>query len=160
MKQLDENGLELCKFQARIFEESTKRMGCSTLVFLRRFFKSDFAKKMDEGESSFFTLDANEAFEEIEKQFGPSEYGKVKYSSEVLYWVGYMTRYISYTRGCSSYFVYKAFPPMLLINSYSGFHTQNEEWVIEQLLEAKGLKNEYFDPNFRLKEILRNRIHI
>lgn len=159
MREFDDNGLLLCKYQAEIFEQSPIKAECSSMIFLRRFFKSNFAKELDKGESVLFSLDVNEAFEDIEKEFGPSKYGKVKYSADVLFWVGYITRYISYTRNFSSSLVYKTFSPKLLLDSYPGFHTQGEEWVIANLLEMQGLTEQYFDPNYRLKEALRKYIH-
>lgn len=158
MKKLDSNGLALCKYQAEIFRLSVEKVACSSLVFLRRYFRSDFAKLMDMGDSTRFAFDPDEAFEAIERQFGPSSYGKEKYSGEALYWVGYITRYICYTRKCSSVFVYRNFPPELLIEAYPGFHTQGEEWVVERLLEMIGKTEDYFDPNYRLKEILRRKM--
>lgn len=155
MREFDADGLLLAKYQGKIFIESLERENCSSLIFLRRFFKSDFAKEMDKGNITLFTLDIDEAFESINSQFGKSNYGKNKYPSEVLYWIGYITRYISYTRDCSSYFVYKTFPPKLLFDCYSSFHTQGEEWVIENLLKLIQKSEDYFDSNFRLKEILR-----
>lgn len=100
----------------------------------------------------------DEAFISIIEEFGESSYGKDKYPAEALYWVGYITRYIAYTRGCSSLMVYKAFPMKLLIDSYHGYHTQGDEWVIANLLEKVGKNESYFDPNARLKEILKRRM--
>lgn len=155
MREFDNEGLILAKYQGEIFASSIEKEECSSLIFLRRFFKSDFAKKMDLGDITLFTLDVDEAFSSINEEFGKSTYGKNKYPYEALYWLGYITRYISYTRNCSSYFVYKTFPPKLILECYNGFHTQGEEWIVSNLLEKIGRTEEYFDINFRAKEILR-----
>ena len=38
MRELDTNGLRLCEYQGKLFEESASRFPCSTKVFLRRFY--------------------------------------------------------------------------------------------------------------------------
>ena len=40
MRELDTNGLRLCEYQGKLFEESASRFPCSTKVFLRRFYYS------------------------------------------------------------------------------------------------------------------------
>lgn len=37
---------------------------------------------------NIFKFNPDEAYEAIERQFGPSSYGKEKRSGEALYWVG------------------------------------------------------------------------
>ena len=155
MREFDADGLTLAKYQAEIFSASVIKVPCSSPVFLRRFFNSDFAKKLDHMAIAFLSLDVDEAFCSLTNEFGESSYGKEKYPAEALYWVGYITRYISYTRCCSSFFVYKTFPMRLLVDCYPGFHTQSEEWAIDMLLSKVGKTEEHFDPNARLKEILK-----
>ena len=155
MKKLDNDGLKLCIYQAQIFEASPIKFQGSSKIFLRRFYKSQFATILDEGYISKLSLSIEEAFESIERQFGKTSYGQIKYDKDELYWIGYITRYISYTRQVSSIFVYKTFPIPLLLDSYKGYHSQGEEWVISHLLEALGLDESYFDVNVRLKNLLR-----
>ena len=42
------------------------------------------------------TLTIDNVYERLEEEFGETNYGKVKYSSEVLYWIGYLI-VIAYT---------------------------------------------------------------
>ena len=109
MKKFDHNGLLLAEYQGKLFEKSVD-LDCSTAVFLRRFLHSDFVKKMDKNDASSLTLDVNEGMQSIQNQFGKSDYGKVKYSKDALFWLGYMYRYISYTRGVTPQFVMKLLP--------------------------------------------------
>ncbi len=155
MKKLDNDGLKLCAYQAQIFEVSPAKFQGSSKIFLRRFYRSKFAMKLDEGYLSQLNLSVDEAFESIEKQFGKTNYGQVKYDKNELYWIGYITRYICYTREVSSIFVYKTFPTQLLLDCYKGYHSQGEEWVIAHLLETLQLDESYFDINVRLKNLLR-----
>ncbi len=154
MRDFDAEGLLLAKYQGEIFLSSVKMQECSSPVFLRRYYRSEFARKMDEGPSTLFSLDVREVFSSLDRQFGKSAYGKEKYDPEALYWLGYITRYISYTREMPSSLLYKAFPPKSLIAVYPGYHTQSEEWVVERLLEKTGRTSYFFDPNARLAQAL------
>ena len=108
MKAFDHEGLLLAEHQGKLFEKSAE-LECSTAVFLRRFFHSDYLKKLDQNEEASLSLDVNEAIASIESQFGTSSYGKTKYSKSALFWIGYMYRYISYTRQVSTKFVMHLF---------------------------------------------------
>ena len=49
MKQMDSEGLWLCRMQGTMFRESLKTEKSSSAVFIRRFMNSDVARRMDEG---------------------------------------------------------------------------------------------------------------
>ncbi len=153
MREFDHTGLLLAEYQGKIFEKSTD-LNCSTAVFIRRFIHSDFLKRMDTNDVSTLSLDVNEGINSIQKQFGDSDYGKIKYSKSALFWIGYMYRYISYTRGVTTKFVMSLFPYSQLNDVFYSFHTQDPEWCVHSLLEMNGLSEEYFDNNFRLKKII------
>lgn len=104
MKKFDHNGLLLAEYQGKLFEKSSE-LNCSTAIYIRRFLHSDLLKKLDRNDSSYLSLDVSEGINSILEQFGDSDYGKVKYSKSVLFWMGYMYRYISCTREQSAKFV-------------------------------------------------------
>jgi hypothetical protein len=153
MKEFDHDGLLLAEYQGKIFEKSTE-LSCSTAVFLRRFLHSDFVKKMDMNEVASLTLDVNEGIESIQSQFGESDYGKIKYSKGAMFWIGYMYRYLSYTRQVTTKFVMKLFPYKQLNDVYYSFHTQDPEWCIRSLLEMNNKNEDVFDNNLRLKAVI------
>ena len=47
MREIDEYGLKLCRYQANLFSVSREQAECSSPVFLRRFMYSDAARRMD-----------------------------------------------------------------------------------------------------------------
>ena len=150
MREFDHNGLLLAEYQGKLFEKSTE-LGCSTAVFLRRFLHSDYLKKMDANDTASLSLDVNEGINNIQSQFGESDYGKIKYSKSSLFWMGYLYRYLSYTRGVSTKFVMNLFQHKQLNDVYYSFHTQSPEWCIQSLLEMNGQTEDIFDNNKRLK---------
>lgn len=157
MKAFDHKGLLLAEHQGKLFEKSAE-LDCSTGVFLRRFFHSDYLKKLDQNEGLSLSLDVNEAIASIESQFGVSSYGKTKFAKSALFWIGYMYRYISYTRQVSTKFVMRLFPYQQLNDVYYSFHTQDPEWCVRSLLEMNGKSEDIFDPNKRIETVMRAKL--
>ena len=76
MRDFDEYGLSMCRYQGELFAESLKYVACSTPVFLRRFMYSQTAARMDGNGFMFESLSVEDAIAEIEREFGKSGYGK------------------------------------------------------------------------------------
>ena len=91
------------------------------------------------------------------EQFGDISYGKVKYSKSSLFWMGYMYGYIAYTREQSMGIVMKLFKHQQMNDVYYSFHTQGLEWCISNLLELNNKSKEYFDNNYRLKQVMKEK---
>lgn len=102
------------------------------------------------------SYDEDECFEALNEEYGKFKYGSKKLSSNTLYWLGYITRYICYTRDISSKKLYKTIPLKSFIDNYDVYHTQSEEWVIARELEVNGLSEDIFDKNKQMK-IIHNR---
>ena len=160
MRTLDTNGLRLCEYQAKLFEASVDRFDCSTSIFLRRFYYSNLLATLDKNNSSLLSLDVSEGLDEIEKQFGKSNYGNEKINKEILFWVGYMYRYISYTRNINTQILFKTFNYKKMFELYHVYHTQDLEWCVKSLLELYNLDENYFDSNYRLKQVMKRHLKI
>ncbi len=154
MRDFDTNGIRLCEYQGKLFEASVDRFNCSTSVFLRRFFYSDLLEKIDKNNSAIISLDVNEGLDEIENQFGKTDYGKIKRTKDSLFWLGYFYRYISYTREVRTQFLMKTFKYDKLFELYEVYHTQDVEWCISNLLELYDLDENFLDNNYRFKYYL------
>ena len=155
MREFDYNGLLLATFQGKIFEQSVDRFESSTPIFIRRFLHSELLDRLDKNDSYILSLDPIEAFNDIEEQFGVSSYGKIKYPKEALFWIGYMYRYISYTRNVTTWFLFKTFSFKQMLSVYYTYHTQDPEWCVESLLELNHLDKNYLDCNYRYLNYLR-----
>ncbi len=153
MRKMDNYGLKLCKFQATLFQKSIEEAECSSKIFIRRFMLSDLAKRMDKEGFLFDAIDITDALHEIEIEFGPSDYGKVKFGGEELYWSGYIYRYWAYIAQKSSKQIYKIVKPEELRKMYFPYHSLDPEQVIERIIETKGITSD--DDIERGVEILR-----
>ena len=114
---------------------------------------SYFASRLDNGGLVSEVFDSNVVFEELEYEFGASCYGKEKYSTEELYWIGYIYRYWCYTRELTSKQVYKIIKPKELRGLYFPYHSLDPKQAIDRILEAKDIDES--DYTKRGVEILR-----
>ena len=156
MRKFDHNGLLLAEFQGKIFEKS-EEMNCSSPIFLRRFLHSNLLRDLDSGNNSLISFDVNAAIQSILEQFGDTSYGKEKNSQSALFWMGYMYRYIAYTREQSTGYIMELFKHEQMNAVYYSFHTQDPEWCIKSLLDLNNLSEDVFDNNSRLKKIIREK---
>ena len=77
----------------------------------------------------------------LDREYGQSNYGSVKYSPEEMYWIGYIYRYFAYTYGKTSVQVYRIIKPKELRELYLPYHTMDPAQAIDRILEAKGIDN-------------------
>jgi len=158
MREFDHNGLLLAEYQGKLFEKSTG-LDCSSAVFIRRFLHSDLLNKLDFNRPSSVSLNVSEGISSILEQFGDTDYGSEKFSGSAMFWMGYMYRYISYTRETSTRFIMKLFPYRQMKDVYYAYHTQDPEWCVQSLLELNHLTENIFDNNFRLKVVMKEKAY-
>lgn len=142
MKEIDSQGLEECRFQAAVFQESLERCACSSAVFIRRFMYSSVARRLDAGGFLFESSSTEAVFDYLDEEYGETAYGSVKLDADILYWVGYMYRYWAYTLAMSSVQIYKLCGAREMAGLYYSYHSLDPAQAIERIMEAKGI-----DPN-------------
>ncbi len=155
MKKIDKSGLLLCELQAKTFELSAAALSMSSEIFIRRFMNSQIAKTLDNGNILETNIQARDLLDRVEEQYGPSNYGKIKYSTDELYWIGYIYRYFSYTYDKSSLQVYKIVKPKELRQLYLPYHTIDSAQAIERILEAHNQKLDEDEEIYRQLQILK-----
>ena len=154
MRKFDHNGLLIAEFQGKLFESSAD-LNCSSPIFIRRFLHSNLLKQLDD--YSIPPSDLNESLKSIIEQFGDTSYGKEKYSKSSLFWMGYMYRYIAYTREQTTDYLMKIFPYKQMNDVFYSFHTQDPEWCVKNLLDLNNISEDVFDKNKKLKKIIKER---
>lgn len=158
MRQIDRDGLLLCKIQGNLFEESLSKTDCSSEVFIRRYMNSNVVKELDSLSFLDDTKTTDNIFEELNEEYGVSTYGKSRFNKEALYWMGYIYRYFSYTYDLSSKQVYKIIKPKELNEVYLPYHTFDPKFAIERILEEKNisLNQDYvFNRNYDIFKKIR-----
>lgn len=139
MRELDKDGRLLCELQGKIFEKSAEEYGTSSAIFVRRYMHSDYAARMDRPGFADRPTDVRDAFTSLNEQYGISHYGKVRFSRDELFWIGYIYRYWAYTCDYSSKAVYKINNVKEMHEVYYAYHTLDPENAIRRLMEAKGI---------------------
>ncbi len=157
MRQFDHNGLLLASFQGKLFEESVKKKHYSSMIFLNWFKDSLVARELDIKNPALIDLNRPIFFLRMEEEFGQIIEGET-FDEKAMFWLGYIYRYICYTRNCSTIFIFNIIPPSELIKHYYVYHTQSEEWVISNILEINGLTEDIFDKNKRIKKLLEKQL--
>lgn len=135
MKKMDSLGLNMCSYQAVLFERSIGETECSSKIFIRRFMNSDLARRMDSVGFLFDSCDIPDAINEIEIQYGKSAYGIEKFTTEEMHWIGYIYRYWAYISEKSSKQIYKMIKPELLRKLYVPYHSLDPFQAIERMME-------------------------
>ena len=156
MREFDHSGLLIAEYQGKLFEKS-EELNCSSPIFLRRFLHSNLLRRLDSDNSYLISFDVNEGIQSILEQFGDSSYGKEKYSKNALFWMGYMYRYIAYTREQDTSYIMKLFKYRQMNSVYYSYHTQDPEWCVSNLLDLNDLSEDVFDNNSRLKKIIKEK---
>ena len=155
MRKISKDGLILCELQAETFEKSIGMMESSSEIFIRRFMRSEIAKKFDNESILESNLQANDILDLINEEYGVSNYGSVKYSKNEIYWIGYVYRYFAFTYEITSAQVYKIVKPKELRGLFLPYHTMDPAQSIERILEAKGLLTDESEELKRQYEIFK-----
>ena len=139
MRKISKDGILLCTLQAETFEKSVEKMDTSSEIFIRRFMKSQIAKRFDNESILESNIQANDILELINEEYGISNYGSVKYTRNEMFWIGYIYRYFAFTYNMTSAQIYKIVKPKELRDLFLPYHTMDTAQAIERILEAKGM---------------------
>lgn len=140
MRTFNETALALCRLQGQAFQRSLSRCGCSSAVFVRRFMGSEAARRLDTAADGLLeTCTPDDLIDQVEAEYGATDYGSAKFGAEELYWMGYLYRYWCFTREVSSASAFKACGGRELRGAYAAYHTLDPAMAVERILEAKGL---------------------
>ena len=146
MREMDEYGLMLCKYQADLFEYSSKEMMPSR-VFIKQFAYSFLAKRLDKKSFLYESIDIPKAYNEVIGGFRFT--GSVVFEQPIIRWIGYIYRYISYIYEKPTKKIYERIKPQELYNLYDSYHALDNELAIRRILEAKDINFE-IKPNLTL----------
>ena len=138
-REMDQVGLLLCDVQGIIFEQSVTSEECSSNIFIRRFMNSKFVSRMDNLTFINESITIEEIFEEIDMEYGKTSYGKIKFSINEMYWIGYIYRYLCYVYQIDSKNAYKIIKGTELRNLFFAYHSLDPMNAIDRILEAKSI---------------------
>ena len=156
MKKLDYIGSTLCDEQAKIFVLSHD-LDCSSKIFIRKFMKSKLALEIDNTLSTSTIVDSELAYRNMIKESDFS-YGVEKFSESELNWIGYIYRYICYTREIKSKELYSLANASKMHELFFIYHTMDPEKIANHILgdyktvKEKAIKEKLKEEFFKDKE--------
>ena len=141
MRTFDAMGLELCSFQAKIFEASVSESNLSSPLFVKYYMYSREARSLDEGLFVTGFPDCERIISDMNIKYRNVR-GSRKYSEQAMYWMGYLYRYWCYTRQVPSRYVYNLIKPDELNALYFAYHSLDPDAAITRITEARGIASE------------------
>ena len=99
---------------------------------------SKLVVKFDDYSYFVTSLDINDCFEEISKEYGESMYGKIKYSKNEMFWIGYIYRALAILYKLSSKKIFSLFNSREIVKYYNIYHTFDIEDACERMMENIG----------------------
>jgi len=125
--------LKLCDVQGRLFVLSATN-GYGGEKFVKSFMKSETAKELDSSYNCKQCFGEEYLFDEVIERVGNiiNERDKI-YSSDCVYWIGYIYRYWHYMTGESSKEIYKHASAKVMKQNYARLHMMTPKEVIEVL---------------------------
>ena len=139
---IDELQLKLCDIQGRLFELSAEK-GYGSAAFIKAFMTSEIAKDLDSKYNRMQWAGEEYLLDEIVSAYPDvaSSNGEI-FSTDVIYWIGYLYRYWHFYTGEDSAKIYKQAPVETMKRNYMMFHTMDPTLAIEDLKEIYGQNQE------------------
>jgi hypothetical protein len=140
---MDSLELKLCDIQGRLFELSVAE-GYDSEKFVPFFMNSEVAKFLDSKYNRMQWAGEEYLLEELVAE-GNGELIKNDntFSSEIMYWIGYIYRYWHYLKREPSVKIYRQANVKTMRRNYMIFHTMDPELAIDDLIEIKKQKQSY-----------------
>lgn len=137
---MDSLQLKLCDIQGRLFELSVQQ-GYDSEIFVPFFMKSEVAKSLDSRYNRMQWAGEEYLLDELISECNGHliQTGHV-FSSEVMYWIGYVYRYWHYYKKESSAKIYRQANIITMKRNYMMFHTMDPELAIDDLIEIRQQK--------------------
>ena len=125
--------LKLCDVQGRLFVLSVTH-GYGSEKFVKVFMKSETAKELYSSYNCKQCFGEEYLFDEVIECAGNifNEMDEI-YSSNCIYWIGYIYRYWHYVTGEASKEIYKQAPVKVMKQNYARLYTMTPEEVIDVL---------------------------
>ena len=121
----------MCRIQGRIFEKSLIMLDCSSPFFIKNYMNGEIAKVMDD----LFFLNTTISEQRVLLDMKSLSFGKIKYTNEEMYWMGYIYRYISYIYEIDSKRLFKLIPGSILVKYYWPGSVDNMDKVVRDILK-------------------------
>lgn len=134
MENLTLEKRQLCDIQGRLFELAlTNGLDCP--AFIEAFMNSRTAAALDDVYDRLQWAGEEYILDELNDEVRGLRKAGTTYSSEIMYWIGYIYRYWHYYTGENSHEIYKMADAKTMRECWLGFHTLDVIMAIDNLKE-------------------------
>ena len=135
-KNLSQFERQLCSIQGRLFENSIKE-GFNSEIFIDSFMNSKTASYFDlPFDRTQWGGEENLLYDLMEETQGSIQKG-ITYSTESMFWIGYLYRYWHLLTGQSSKKISSICNAKMMNTLFPAYHTLDCFTAIERIIEAK-----------------------
>lgn len=136
--QFSRDKVQLCSIQGRLFELSATA-GYDSARFIDSFMRSETAACLDRPYDRLQWAGEEYILEEFSETVEPLA-GDDPWSSDVLFWIGYLYRLWHYLTGEGSAQISNTADAETMRRCYPGYHTLDPQESVERLREAAALR--------------------
>lgn len=124
------------EYQGEIFALSITNTKCSSSYFMWRFLISDTANFLDQDVMNFAVNSPGYIIYNLSLENKSINQKKgTKLSDKIMYWVGFMYRFVCSSKNISSKRIYHLIKPIEMVELYSSLHTQAPEYATNYIFE-------------------------
>jgi hypothetical protein len=158
MRDLTFDDRRLCELQALVFEKSLLASPDGSATFVRRYMRSELARRLDDTGFVLEFSDPIQMVREVDDEYGNKAYGSERFDAEEMHWMGYIYRCWCCMTGESSKVVHRAIGARELRSLFAGYHTMDPVRAVERMREARGIEDvDEIELGVRILKRLRER---
>lgn len=147
-RELDNSEEQQCDNLGYVFSQSGIKAGFDSEDFIQKWMNSEVAEGYDNDVHWTHGMSEMYLFEYLEDVAGPVKKADECLPSSVLYWIGYMYKYIGQTEGKSSKELYKMFNADDMKKFYVAFHVMGAACAAGNMLDVyKERQHRHISPN-------------
>jgi len=130
--------LNVCTQQGNLFEECQfYDYPCDAEDFVTKYMKSYIAEELDKERSNFHVFGTQQLFDEMLAAYNVKKCNKESLTNpEIMFWVGYITRYWTFWLGTSSSDIITSYGFKYLCSMY-GQHLVGAQEAIQNIISMK-----------------------
>ena len=138
------------EYQGELFKKSANRFKCSSFYFMWRFLTSETITFLDKDVTSFSKFNDEYVLDllNLENPSVNEKEGK-KINQKVLYWVGFIYRFLCASYNYTSNYAFKMIKPTEMVELYNSLHTQSPEYAVDFIKNTYDNIDKEFDALIR-----------
>ena len=138
------------EYQGELFKKSVSRFKCSSYYFMWRILTGKTIIFLDNDPTSFSTLNNDYVLDLLLYEYpSVNEKEGEKINQKILYWIGFMYRFLCGTYNYTSSYAFKMIKPSEMVELYNSLHTQSPEYAADFIKTTYDNIDKEFDALIR-----------